>query len=265
MLLVCCNDRADARIGGRDPAFFVRVEEGFLTVRLENISLKRVLEEIANQAWIRIVFFGTGDESVTFEFSDIPLEKGLRRIIGDRNHVFIYGQGRLSDVEAGIREVRIFPDYGDGRTGSDKPTVIAPNLEALEENSLETLIRDLEDHDPLVREEIVGRLSEFRDERAFQELTRLLLNDEDEDVRASAAKALGSAGNERAIAPLAEALKDQEAWVRENAVDALGRIGGKRVIPPLMEGVKDQNRVVRGAAEDVLRDVMGRSGPQQER
>lgn len=50
------------------------------------------------------------------------------------------------------------------------------------------------------------------------------LKDDDKEVRAAAAKALGSLGDRDAIEPLQEALKDDESEVRKAAVEALGEI-----------------------------------------
>lgn len=64
-------------------------------------------------------------------------------------------------------------------------------------------------------------------------LIRALKNEEDRDVRRSAAKALGRIGGARAVEPLIEALR-VKGWVQEAAVDALGNIGDARAAEPLI-------------------------------
>lgn len=231
------------------------MKDHLLTVKVRDISLKKVLKEIANQAWIKIVYYGPAEEMLLADFSDIPLDKGLKRLIRDINYAFIYGPKRKKMVEPEISEIIIYPKTGKSRIEGVEPTMIAPKQQAikgLREVFLIYLIKALEDKDPVVREEAVDLLSEFKDERIIKHLTEVLLNDEDEDVRASAAEALGDFGDQRAIDPLREGLQDKEAWVRENVVKAMGQIGGNGVISPLMEVLGDEDKDVRNAAAYAL-------------
>jgi HEAT repeat protein len=54
------------------------------------------------------------------------------------------------------------------------------------------------------------------------------LNDEDAEVRAAAAEALGKLGDVRAVDPLEEALNDESAAVKLRATWALEKLG----VPP---------------------------------
>ena len=243
----------------KESSFVVQVKEKFLTVKVKDISLKKILREIANQAWIKIVFYGPGEEMLSADFSDIPLDKGLKRLTRDTNYAFIYGPKKTKMVEPEIREIVIYPKIGNSTIKSVKPTIIVPEqqaLEVLKEAFLVSLFKGLEDKDPLVREATIVFLSEFKDERVIKHLMEVLLNDEDEDVRASAAKVLGYFRNQRAIDPLIEALQDKDAWVRENVAVALGQIGGNRVISPLMEILVDEDKDVRNAAAHALEEIM---------
>ncbi|MCB9436101.1 MAG: HEAT repeat domain-containing protein [Anaerolineales bacterium] len=65
-------------------------------------------------------------------------------------------------------------------------------------------------------------------EGQYQDIVQHLrdaLKDGEAEVRAAAAKALGSIGDTRTIEDLKEALKDESAEVRAAAVEALGKIG----------------------------------------
>ena len=57
------------------------------------------------------------------------------------------------------------------------------------------------------------------------------LESEEEEVRSSAAQALGSASDVRAIEPLIKALGDEDDDVRESIAWALGEFGGEAVEP----------------------------------
>jgi HEAT repeat protein len=112
----------------------------------------------------------------------------------------------------------------------------------------------------MVREETVYLLSEFEDERVVEHLTRILLKDKDEAVRASAAEELGDLGDQRAIDSLIQALGDDNARVRESAAMALGEIGDKRAIPRLMKLLEDKNEDVRDSAAEALGEITERHG-----
>ncbi len=113
----------------------------------------------------------------------------------------------------------------------------------------------MEDKYPVVREEEVALLSEFKNDMTIKRLTEVLLYDEDEDVRVGAAEALGDLRDQRAIAPLLEALQDREAWVRERVVAVLGEIGGERVILSLMETLRDEEDEVKNRAAVALKKI----------
>ncbi len=88
-----------------------------------------------------------------------------------------------------------------------------------------------------------------------------MLKDEDEDVRAAAAYALGRIGPQakKAIAALTEALKEKRGYGegRSSAAEALGRIGpeAKSAIPALTELLRDEDKFVRRAAAKGLAGI----------
>ena len=83
------------------------------------------------------------------------------------------------------------------------------------------------------------------------------LQDQEWEVRASAALALGNIGGGAgdAVPALIKALQDQDEWVRSRAAVALGRIGSKDVVPVLIQALNDQSVSVRGNAAKVLDSI----------
>ena len=222
---------------GEESSFFVLVKDRLLTVKVRDIPVKKALTEIANQAQIKILFYGSAEDLLSADFSDIPLDKGVKRLTAHSNYAFIYGPKKAKRAE---------------------PTMITPEQPAPEEQEeaiMVSLSKALEDKDPVVREETVYLLSEFEDERVVGHLTEILLNDEDKAVRASAAEELGDFGDQTAIDPLIKALEDNDARVRESVLEALGLIGGKRVISKLMEALRAEDEDVRDAAAEALGDI----------
>lgn len=79
------------------------------------------------------------------------------------------------------------------------------------------------------------------------------LADEDPEVRARAAKALGLVGYTGAMVPLVRALSDPLWFVRLHAARALGLLGHPRAIPGLLGVLTDEWWQVRAAAAHALR------------
>lgn len=85
------------------------------------------------------------------------------------------------------------------------------------------------------------------------------LGDEDRDVRARAAHALGAIGDPAAAPALIERLDDPEWPVRAMAAKALGRIRHVPSIPALRNAMRDREWWVRANAADAVR-AMGEAG-----
>ena len=79
------------------------------------------------------------------------------------------------------------------------------------------------------------------------------LKDEDSDIQARAAGALGDIGDERAVDPLIDALKDENSQVRSKVAWALGEIGDTRAFGLLTNlASADESEKVREAAMEAL-------------
>jgi hypothetical protein len=100
-----------------------------------------------------------------------------------------------------------------------------------------TLVHALADDDWLVRMKavkVLARTVEPSDKRAVEPLIHAL-RDEHEDIRATAAEALGKLGDTRAFDSLLLALqKDWNEDVRKNAAYALGELGDTRAVETLI-------------------------------
>ena len=237
--------------------FTIQARNNRLTVKLRDIPLEKVLTEIANQTGIQIIFYGPMEGFLSADFSDLPLNKGLRQLTRGFNHIFIYCGGKAKDLGPEIKKVIIYSKTGERPDKRLEPRVIKTK-KWLPEELTAVLVKALEDKNPEVREDAVDLLAELKDERVIVHLTEVLLNDKDEDVRESAAEAMGELGDERAIDPLIKALGDKDAGVRESVVDALADVGGDKVISPLMDALGDEDEDVRETAADALKKITGR-------
>lgn len=96
---------------------------------------------------------------------------------------------------------------------------------------------------------------------AIGKIIVLLHNEDDSEIRWTAARTLGKIGRaaKEATPMLVEAMKDPEPLVREHAAEALGDIGpdAKEAIPELVKALKDPDARVR---RDAVRSL-GQMGP----
>lgn len=110
-------------------------------------------------------------------------------------------------------------------------------------------VQDLKDEDWAVRESAVDKLVGIG--RASVNSLIAALKDEDPNVRAGAAKALGRIKDRRAVQPLINTLRDGASEVRWEAVHALLKIG-ERPVDPLIDALNDQDSGIRADASCFL-------------
>ena len=114
--------------------------------------------------------------------------------------------------------------------------------------------------DAAIRTGVAPILGNWSDEAAVNAaLCEALLEDDDPNVRAAAARGLtvGGVKSVAAVPDLIRALEDESAEVRQFAALALGRIGSGAVdaIPALEAAEQDSERAVASAARGALRQV----------
>jgi HEAT repeat protein len=135
------------------------------------------------------------------------------------------------------------------RSAGDKVAIVSV-LGTFGEPAVEPLIKALEDDDEEVRETAARALGQVGDSRAVKPLIKAL-GDGDWEVRKAAAKALGKIGKP-AVEPLIKALGDDGYGVAEAAAEALGEIGDTRAVEPLSEALGDDGYGVAEAAAIAL-------------
>lgn len=89
------------------------------------------------------------------------------------------------------------------------------------------------------------------------------LKDEANNVRGSAATALGYIGSSLAVQPLLECLKDEANDVRGSAASALGHIDSELAVQPLIECLHDEAKNVRVSSLIALNKIASRKKIQQ--
>jgi hypothetical protein len=111
----------------------VVVQEGLLSVDLQEADLGEVLTQIGRQAGIRISSGPSSGKKVSARFASVELEEGLHRLLrlASLSHIFLYANGPGGTVT--ISEVRVL---GEGQDTTPRPaTVVEPRVQENEQNA----------------------------------------------------------------------------------------------------------------------------------
>ncbi|HSW63265.1 MAG TPA: HEAT repeat domain-containing protein [Dissulfurispiraceae bacterium] len=108
----------------------------------------------------------------------------------------------------------------------------------------------LEDKDPDIRKFAIDLMCDIRESVQCERLLPML-RDENANVRAAAAKAVGELGYADAVSYLEETLKDEE-WVCFYALQSLGELEARASAPFIVELLKSPSEVVRFSAIETL-------------
>ena len=239
------------------PPRLVRFANDLLTVKVHDASVEELVEEVARQSGLNIVWYGTISERITLDFQGLALDQALARIL--RRHSFALASAQGGEGEgtaARPRKLWIIPKGAEGSPPQAAATNESEREDVLQDESLDItlLIAALRSEDSWEREEAVEALGEIGGPESAQFLG-VALTDEDEDVRQAAIAALAHIGGDRAAQVLAVALEDEDEWFREEAVEALGEIGGNSAIRLLEQALSDEYEGVRDTAEELLEEL----------
>ncbi len=214
----------------------VTVEDGRLSVQVEDVTLEALLEKISSQTKGMAIEMGDGvaNQRVSVEFSDLPLDQGLRQILSGQD-AFFYYRGDFLMVVWVYR-------YDEGRGLYPIPAEQWASTEEFEEW--------LSDPDPEGRVWALEALIERKGDQAQNEVLQAL-NDHDERVRISAIYGAVDEGIDLPPETLSDlALKDPSYKVRFLALQALA--GDPNLDFVASYALDDPNPVIRLYAESIL-------------
>jgi len=123
----------DTRQRSAAKGLYVVVQEGRLSVDLQEADLGEVLTQVGRQAGIRISSGPSSGKRVSARFASVELEEGLRRLLrlASLSHIFLYANGPGGTVT--ISEVRVL---GEGQDTTPRPaTVVEPRVQEIEQNA----------------------------------------------------------------------------------------------------------------------------------
>lgn len=107
-----------------------------------------------------------------------------------------------------------------------------------------------------VKYAVVGSLGRLQYKGAVNNIISLLLYDNDTELKARSAEALGKIGDNSANYALLSALNNNDRWVRREAIDALGNIGSPEAKYPILNILNNETDLeLREAAARALRKI----------
>lgn len=227
-------------------------KEGRLSVSVHKSSLEWVLEEISRKGGVAIMRAeGVGEERISIQFQNLPLDEGLRRILKDHDAFFFYG---VEETSAGVREkstggkasaaLRALWVYPKGQARGLAP--VPPETWA----STKEFEQKLTDPNPEVRARAVYTLIERKGDQALDAVLQALI-DRDDQVRTRALYGALSSGVDVPADFLSDlALHDKSSDVRFLALQGLAENPNARTVAELALG--DPNEHVRLKAEEIL-------------
>jgi len=226
-------------------------------VKVHDASVEELVEEVARQSGLNIVWYGTISGRITLDFQGLALDQALARILRQHSFALASAQGREGQgTAARLRKLWIIPKDAEGST-AQTPVADDPEEEDFpqaEAADMTLLLVALKSDDSWEREEAVEALGEIGGPESARFLS-LALGDEDEDVREAAIAALTNIGGDEAAQALGLALEDEDEWFREEAIEALGEIGGDTAIRLLEQALSDEYEGVRETAEEWLEEL----------
>ncbi len=109
------------------------------------------------------------------------------------------------------------------------------SLVRIGEDTIDPIIATLErETDPDVRLSLINLLGDLRNQRGFETLQRVLVEEQDVNLASAAATSLGRYRRSESVEPLMKALQRNEPWLRFHVIEALGEIGDRAALPAIL-------------------------------
>ena len=256
------------------PALEVTIEDGLVTLRADGASLAEVLQAVGDAGALRVILNGELATPVHDTFSAQPLDRAIRRLVGDRTLVMMrepVGQGGAP----ALAEVRVVGDDAGTQTsgepaekpvarGSARPSPAPPDdqpptLDVDWPRTKENILLELRDVEPEVRMAAVLKTASLSTGEAYGVLSEVFADEEDMLVRSrGVAAATRLDGRTRAALLQRQAMHDEDPELRMQALNALAASEERRVAPTLGHIVRfDPEPQVRLTAVHALQRIGG--------
>lgn len=189
----------------------IAVKDGLVSVVARDAALANLLQAIAEKANFKLSIAGDIEQTLTWSFTDIPLDLVVHELTRDVSSVMIYSP----DGET-LLEVHVFPS-GDEAYGGTTEIAPASHPEPYVVTSVEyeaQLERRREARNLILKPNAVD----------VEEIANFVSEDPDPAIRAMAVMGLGRFRNDAAKEHLVEAMYDDDSHVRSEAIQVLGHL-----------------------------------------
>lgn len=239
---------ASSQLAGQPPVLTIR--EGRLTLQVLHGSLGLILDEVAQAAKITIVRGeGVGDDLVSVDLRNTPLERGLQEILRNQDSFFLYGAEGNSP--ASLKKVWVYPK-GQARGLQPGPPEAWASVKEIEAK--------LANADALVRSRAYEALLERKGELALNAINRLVKEEKDDDVRTRVLSAALNSGLQLPVdLRISLASADPAEEVRLIALDTLR--GDSNLAAIATGALTDPSPNVRIRAQEIINELNAASLP----
>jgi len=232
-----------------DPKIAYDRTTNLLSIDAQQISLKKILEEVSKKA--HVIIHSPNEEllqqQISIELTKQPLEQALKELLKEFNSMFFYAWAGDSNKNILRRELVKVTLLSQKASVSSKESTPAPDHRG----------GGLSGRKPFVAKEIVSALKEAGRKEREKAVAALLerLNDKNASSRDQAIEALKELAPEAAIVPFVKLMQDQNEnrQLRLSAAAALEEIGDERVIDPFMWAFTSEPMLRNFAAKGMAR------------
>ena len=179
-----------------------------LTVKVRDVPLRGLLQEIARQSGLDVVIHGSLEESVSMKFDRLFFNQGLRRILRRHSFVIEYGQGTPKALWI----------LADGKRVPSHKTVAHTGIEWTSSRYIETEI-PAEPTSHGEEKSSIEILTNVDSEEVIQDLA-IALQDEDPSLKAEVLAVIDKLGDIAAIETLELSLLDGSARAQGTGLPA---------------------------------------------
>jgi HEAT repeats len=251
-------------------SFALILQHDHLSAAIDNLPLRVVLEKLSRLTNIEVFLEkSVGDEMVTVEFKNLPLEKGIRRILQGNSYALAYAQSsfsrgpKASPKVVGIRVVPKSTGPDTVQENTDSETIHFGGFGENEPDGQRNIEQE-QAHESLAADDTKDRvaalsaLTEGAEEKKAEADQAIVagLKDENADVREAALFVLENGDGPVPLEPLSQvAMNDGRPQHRMAALMLLAERNGQEAQGPLKQALKDPDPEVREMAQTLLVSV----------
>lgn len=243
----------------------LRVDGSRLSVDAHNAPLGGVLSELASRASFSVFLKEqVAQEPVVAQFSNLPLEEGLRRLLQGKEYAIIHGGAVSSGRREGrraIREVLVFSGRRATATEADAwidySQAPAPSITQLTQRAFQA-------RTPVERARALEELRGVARDEDFTSILGRALGDEDAGVRGLALELLEETLSPIPEGPVAQVVRhDASPELRAKALSLVAYRMEDRGVDLIRQALQDPDSRVQALAGALL-DDLGVGGHEQE-